>query len=211
MGHNGRPNRDAILELDRSPRAGRSAAIRATVPTRIALFARTAWLQHQPTVLIWLPMNLATSAVGLHAVYLMERHAQPTLLIAKRIGKPATATLTVVEANTAQNRHPTVTKKVSVSVGQIPALLATNPYAAAMVTRTQTHAWLPQMGGRVSCIPAHVTTRVGATATVIAKVMSTVTFQTKLAATTLGENVRPFPLDRTVMALQILQCAAVMT
>jgi len=50
---------------------------------------------------------------------------------------------------------------------------------------------------------------VGATRTVIAKVMSTATFQMELAVAT-REDARPFPVERTVMALQILQCAVVM-
>jgi acid phosphatase family membrane protein YuiD len=90
-----------------------------------------------------------------------------------------------------------------------------------MARRIQTNAWLHQMGGRLSGTSAHVTgmmtglmthqTGISAEATAIAKVMSTATFQMELAVATLGENALPFPVDRTVMALQILQCAAVMT
>ena len=104
---------------------------------------------------------------------------------------------------------------------QPPALATTIPYAAVMAKLIQTNAWLPKMGGRLSGISAHVTgmmtglmthqTGMSAEATTIAELMSTVTFQTELAVATLGENVRPFPVERTVVALQILQCADVMT
>jgi hypothetical protein len=90
-------------ELDRSPRAGPSAAIRATVQTIRALLARTAWLEHQATVPIWPLMNLATSAAGLVVVLLMERHAQTAVLLAILMGINAHATgaPTVWEASSA--------------------------------------------------------------------------------------------------------------
>jgi len=47
--------------------------------------------------------------------------------------------------------------------------------------------------------------------TAIAEVMSTVTFQKETVATVVGDNASPSLLGRTVMALQIMQCAAVIT
>jgi hypothetical protein len=96
------------------------------------------------------------------------------------------------------------------SIGQANVLMTTVLYAAVITKRIQTHVWPLLKGGRPSSSTAHVVTGVRAIATTVVKAMSTATFQTELVEG-MGEYARPFLLDKTVMALQMIKCAVVMT
>ena len=199
---------------------------KATVPIIHALFVKTQWQVLHPTVLIWPPTKIATSAVGLSVVSRMVRLAQTVFLRAMLgTGIPATAAPTAAEMNSASNKTVTVVKEALASKDLTCVPISMIRCVDAMVELIQMHVWLPPMGGQLSGTWVNVmvmmTTQmtglmmaligVNAGATAIVERMSSVAFQKETVVTLKGENASPSLLGPIVLALQIMQSAAVTT
>lgn len=154
----------------------------------------------------------------------MVRRAQTVSLVATIItGIPATVAPTASEMNSASNKTVTVVKEALASKDLTCVPISMIRCVAATVELIQMHAWLPLMGGQLSGIWVSVMvmmmitmkmtmitlTGVSVGATAIVEMMSSVAFQKETVVILKGENASPSLLGPIVLALQIMQCAAV--
>ena len=140
---------------------------------------------------------------------LLRTWSRAISLQASRADAPVIKAANVTVTSSASNSL--VAKLASVASCQTHVLRTTILYAAVITKRMITHVWPPFKGGRASSSTANVTvTGISAIGTVIVKAMSTATFQTELVEG-MGDYASPFLLDRTVMALQMIKCAVVIT
>jgi hypothetical protein len=126
--------------------------------------------------------------------------------------EPATTATYVTAMSSASNKA--VANLASASSCQTNALLTTIQCVGVITKHIPTHVRPPFKEGRPSTftVNATVVTGIRAIGTQIVKAISTASFQTEIVTTVGGgEYVRPFLLERTVMAIRIIKCAVVIT